>query len=543
VHAATSATATFLFTDIAGSTQLLKTHRADYAAILADHHRLLRAAFAAHGGREVDNQGDAFFVAFTRAREALLAAAASQRALASHRWPGGASVRVRMGIHTGEADVASDRYVGLSVHRAARISALGHGGQVLVSATTAGLVEDEEEQLPGLALRDLGEQWLKDLERPVRLYQLDVDGLPTRFAPLKSTRPPASGRGRRGVLAAAGAVVLAAGLAALAFALRSDNAPPEVLPNSLVRFDPETLEPTDVFPIGGGADLVVVSGGYVWTTHYLLRDAESVELRDAGDRTLTRVDPGTGETVTVGGGLAPCGLTADPSGDVWVANCYAAGGPAANVVRIDAESLDFEATWPVPAAEGYFRGLVYGGGSLWVSGVAGAGDLDFVITQLDPQTGKRRPIEIPVPGATLAWSEGYGDLWISNFAAAAMTRMHPSSGASYVVDRVGLYPAASVVEGDVVWVGDWARLAVMRLRALGRSTPRTLRLPGHAQDAGVWSVAAGAGHIWAVAPRDGALWRIDERTNAVTRIDVPHFPTGVAGTEEEVWVTVRGDEP
>ena len=81
------------------------------------------------------------------------------------------------------------------------------------------------------------------------------------------------------------------------------------------------------------------------------------------------------------------------------------------------------------------------------------------------------------------------------------------------------------------------------MNAMRRSAPRTVRLPGRAEDAGVWSVAAGAGHIWAVAPRDGALWRIDERTNAVTRIDVPHPPTGVAGTEGEIWVTVRADEP
>src|SRR4029453_5234371 len=108
---ATSATATFLFTDIEGSTQLLRAHRDEYAAILAEHHRLLREAFAAHGGKEVDNQGDAFFVAFTRGRGAGRAAATAQRALAKHSWPGGASVHVRMGIHTGEADVAIDRYV------------------------------------------------------------------------------------------------------------------------------------------------------------------------------------------------------------------------------------------------------------------------------------------------------------------------------------------------------------------------------------------------------------------------------------------------
>ncbi len=148
VHEVSSTTATFLFTDIEGSTQLLKSHREQYATILADHHRILRDQFAVYGGKEIDNQGDSFFVAFARAKDAVLAAAGAQHALANHAWPDGATVRVRMGIHTGEADVAADRYVGLSVHRAARISALGHGGQVLVSPTTAGLLEDEQD-LPG----------------------------------------------------------------------------------------------------------------------------------------------------------------------------------------------------------------------------------------------------------------------------------------------------------------------------------------------------------------------------------------------------------
>ena len=129
VTGVSSATATFLFTDIEGSTQLLKAYRSEYASILADHHRILREAFSAYGGREVDNQGDSFFVAFPRARDAVLAAATAQRGMAEHTWPGGATVRVRMGIHTGEADLAADRYVGMSVHRAARISSVGHVGR------------------------------------------------------------------------------------------------------------------------------------------------------------------------------------------------------------------------------------------------------------------------------------------------------------------------------------------------------------------------------------------------------------------------------
>ncbi len=186
---ATSATATFLFTDIEGSTQLLTRLRERYAELLAEHHRLLRAIFAEHGGQEIDNQGDSFFVAFPRAKDAVSAAAEIQRALARHSWPDGVELRVRIGLHTGEAHSTGERYIGLSVNRAARISAVGHGGQVLVSQTTANHVEDDIDHLDGLSLKDLGERQLKDIARPVRIYQLDVDGLRKQFPPLKAPRP------------------------------------------------------------------------------------------------------------------------------------------------------------------------------------------------------------------------------------------------------------------------------------------------------------------------------------------------------------------
>src|ERR671937_711593 len=180
-----SGTATLLFTDIEGSTRLLKQLRERYAEVLAEHQRLLREAFAAHGGHEIDTQGDSFFVAFASARDAVLAAVEGQLALASHPWPEGARVKVRMGLHTGQATATDGRYTGLAVHRAARICAAGHGGQVLVSQATQTLLEDEEEDLH-VFLRDLGEQRLKDLERPVRLYQAGADGLPVSFPPLRA---------------------------------------------------------------------------------------------------------------------------------------------------------------------------------------------------------------------------------------------------------------------------------------------------------------------------------------------------------------------
>jgi WD40 repeat protein/class 3 adenylate cyclase/energy-coupling factor transporter ATP-binding protein EcfA2 len=172
-------TVTFLFTDIEGSTRLLHQLGDVYAAVLADQRRLLREAFARHGGVEVDTQGDSFFVAFADPRRALAAAADAQTALARHAWPDGTAVRVRMGLHTGEPLVADDHYVGVDVHRGARIAAAAHGGQALVSERTRELAGDAT---PG-ALRDLGAHRLKDLPEPERLYQLVIDGLPSSFPP------------------------------------------------------------------------------------------------------------------------------------------------------------------------------------------------------------------------------------------------------------------------------------------------------------------------------------------------------------------------
>ena len=179
-----SGTVTLLFTDIEGSTHLLQRLGDSYADVLAECRQLLRATFQEWNGREVDTQGDAFFIAFARATDAVLAAVNVQRALAAHPWPEGVAVRVRMGLHTGEPILTHEGYVGLDVHRAARIMSAGHGGQVLLSQTTANLVEQD---LPDdITLRDLGEHHLKDLARPKHLFQLVISGLPDDFPPLKT---------------------------------------------------------------------------------------------------------------------------------------------------------------------------------------------------------------------------------------------------------------------------------------------------------------------------------------------------------------------
>ena len=185
VEARPSGTVTFLFTDIEGSTVLLRQLRDAYGDVLDTHGRLLRQAFEDAGGQEIDTQGDSFFVAFSSPKDAVHAAVAAQRSLAEESWPEGAVVKVRMGIHTGDASLAADRYLGLSVHRAARICSAGHGGQILISQTTYALLEDQEEELPG-STQDLGAQRLKDFDRPIQLFQLVVPGLQEAFPPLRT---------------------------------------------------------------------------------------------------------------------------------------------------------------------------------------------------------------------------------------------------------------------------------------------------------------------------------------------------------------------
>jgi class 3 adenylate cyclase len=153
-----SGTVTFVFTDIEGSTALLKRLGDDYEWLLSDHRRLMRERFGEHGGVEIDTQGDAFFFAFARARDAVAAAVDAQRVHAAHEWPDGCEVRVRMGLHTGEPAVGSEGYLGLDVVRAARLCTAGDGGHVLLSVATRALVGVS---LPdGVSLFPLGERQL-----------------------------------------------------------------------------------------------------------------------------------------------------------------------------------------------------------------------------------------------------------------------------------------------------------------------------------------------------------------------------------------------
>jgi class 3 adenylate cyclase len=184
-------TVTFLFTDVEESTDLTRRLGERYAGVLADSRRLLRQAIAEHGGVEVDTQGDGLFAAFDTAGDAVLAAAAAQRSHAAHDWPDGANVRVRMALHTAEPGVWEEGYVGMGLTRAARICAVGHGGQVLLSRASAGIVADDP--FDGINMRHLGGHRLKGLVWPEEIFELVIDGLASDFPPLDT--PEGAGPG------------------------------------------------------------------------------------------------------------------------------------------------------------------------------------------------------------------------------------------------------------------------------------------------------------------------------------------------------------
>jgi serine/threonine protein kinase len=354
---------------------------------------------------------------------------------------------------------------------------------------------------------------------------------------------------RRQALLAAVVVVALAGVATVALAIGIGRGSSHGLqPDSLVRIDPKSLKATEVAAqVGDAPDLVVESGGYLWVTSNILRDTNSSSIRNAGDHTLTRVDPATGKTTPVGD-VSPCGLAPDPTGAVWVANCFAPGtGQTSYLVEVNARTLKFGKPLFVPGGTHFFRGLVWGDRYLWAADFpSGSSPHVHAVTRIDPRTGKKR--RIPIPHACpcqLAWSGRHGDLWVSTFNYRSLTRVDgTTTRMQKTKESVAKNPSSVVVGGNSVWVGDWGAGQVVRVYAVGAWRRHPIALParsfGCPKFSCVWRVAAGAGFIWATTPEDGALWRIDPKTNKAKRIPLPYRPTGVAADAHNVWVTVRG---
>jgi len=495
-----------MFTDVAGSTELLRRLGDDYERVLLEHEAVLRAAITEYGGRVVDRHGDSLFAGFPRARDAIAAAVAIQRTLATHPWPEGGAVRVRIGLHTGEPAPGEDRWIGLDVHRAARVMEAGHGGQVLLSSATRGLVEDELP--PGFRLQDLGTHRLKDFPRRERLFQLVGDGLARDFPALKTL--DSHRRRRRLVLAAVAAVLACAGAVTAILAGRSPAAK-QVPVDAVGWLDPHTGRVLGSIPIGPSPGPVVVGHGSVW-------------VGSAVDPTVTRLPldgRGAGRPIPL---RSVPGALAVGDGGVWVTG----GDRSVMFIASDFDAVTKRRTLP-PLRNGYValyttNYIAVGSGAVWVTSSV-SGD----VYELDPTTlrAKRRiALEDTLSGVAV----GSGAVWVTS-GASAITRIVANIGQPEPQLSVGSNPTAPAVGFGSVWFVNQNADTVSKLDP-GSGTVRAITVGAHPV-----ALAIGEGAVWVANAGDGTVSRIDPRTNAVVTTQLGSSPGGIAVGGGRVWVT------
>jgi len=518
-HQLPTGTVTFVFTDVEGSTRLLKQLRERYGEGLDAHQRLLREAFSRHGGLELDTQGDSFFYAFPRARNAVLAALDGQRVLHGHAdWPGGAAFKVRMGVHTGQAEISNGRYTGLAVHRAARICAAAHGGQVLVSQATETLLADEEEDLE-INFRPLGSHRLKDLDRPVSLYQAGASDLPSKFPPPREQQALALPWLRRPITLISSAIAVAA-IAVITIALLiggGGGGLSGVDANNVGVIDPKTNKIVAQVPTGIRPGPIAAGAGSVW-----------VGNRDEAGGTLTRIDAVTRKPVAFVTleNRTPTGVAVS-SDAVWVAH-----GLLGSVTQVDPRYNRRVLT--VGFGEGSYGGdagaVASGGGAVWA--VFG----NSVLIRINPS----RPLK-PKRGFAGSAPSGIayagGAVWVTNSGNGIVDRFDPETFTSGPVGthQTGLQPSSIAYGDGALWVTNQGEGTVTRIGlSFGSGTqPIEVGLRPSA-------IAVGGGAVWVTNSGDGTVSRIDPETRKVTKtIHTGNFPAGVVVSNGFVWVTVQ----
>ena len=534
-------TVTFLFTDIEGSTRLVQELGDGYGELLEQHHRLVRGTFEEHGGEEVDTQGDAFFFAFRRARDAVRGAVEMQKRFAEARWPNDAAVRVRVGVHTGEPGLAETGYHGLDVVRAARISGSAHGGQILVSSATRDLVGAA---LEDVTFEDMGEYRLKDLEQPQRIYQVTAPGLVADFPPLETADVARvmtiGGREqelataaeaalateerrvrlfrRSRLVALAGALLLAIAIAGVVIVVTTSSGESviAVVPDSVAVVDADGLV-GDV-PIGGRPISIAVDYGAVW-------------VANPDDGTLLRLDPDDHTVVKT------IGLGADlNSVDVGFGSVWVAGGNAETVFRIDPAEDAVEATLRLGNADPLRPDPVFfvavGREAVWITqGTAVLG--------IDPATNEVTK-RVTLPSHPIDLGTGGGNVWVplederlvridEGSASISATTPLPGVAFSPLVEAGGLWLVVNT-ETPSVSKFDTGTLA------------QTASIPFPAETPANFPVGLGAngGVIWTADRGSGVVSKIDAVTTRVEQVTtIAYHPISVAAGPDLAWIGVQ----
>ncbi len=539
---------TFLFTDIEGSTELLKRLGRDrYDRLLGDHMRILRGAVEAAGGQVVDTQGDALFCVFGTAREGVLASVDSQRALAEYEWPDGVSVRVRMGVHSGEPKTGELGYVGIGVHQAARVGAAAHGGQVLVSDTVRALAAED---LPsGVSLRDLGAYQLKDIDEPIRLYQVVAAGLQERF-PAPRTVSRSRGRRTRLVVVAAGVAVAGVVVAAVLLTTRSASAKPVRLEaNSVAVLDAKTGKPLGDVPLGFAPTNIVAAGDDVWVLNGYGRTAVAIDPKGL------RVDQTVG---TDGDPYSQYAL----AGNEWVA--YPGG-----VDEFNSDGKTSLALWRraqgteainAGSADACRPSITGNGKTVWV-----AEGRRFAVIDATSGTVRRKLTlpgmkgAVPALGAApalvcygLRYSSQLGLLATRN-ADVSFGRLDARSGAyTTIASNIGLNVAGADRWGNFVaepgfgslWLtGTTQNLKTLKIAGVlsqldlisGQTTSQTPL--ASASEATAAPIAVDPTGVWALEPPSEAIAQVDPNTAQIRRtVSLHHFANVVAAGHGRIWV-------
>ena len=487
-----------LFSDVQGSTRLTQKLGEEWPPVLATFRALMREAIDASDGTINATEGDSFFATFANTDAAARAATAAQRAIRAEAWPDEVGVlEVRMGVHVGIARHTDGHLVGIEVHRAARIAALAHGGQVLVSAPVQGELDAEHE------CEDLGSHPLKDFDDPERLFHLRVDERhASDFPPPRVEAPP--GMRRREAIAGVLALAAIAGLVAVLVSRGDDRVPPG--PNTAVAIDPASLEVTHRVRVGDSPTAVAVAAGGAW-------------VLNGNDETLSLVDAERGEVVrTVAIPGAPSDITAD-RGVLWLVT------RRPDLVRIDPVSARVAervrlarprglapATAFPPGFVAAADGVVWASDGAWLWRVSGraprrierhaapvrgplAIDTSLWIgslVELDRTTFRvRRRLGLGDRAQDVA--SGHGAIWIADATRRSVIRIDPRTGRSTRVEAVGGVPSGIAVDDRAVWVSVQSGLVV-------RLDPRTGATTGRVGVGGTpRGVASGEGRVWVVA--------------------------------------------
>jgi peptide/nickel transport system substrate-binding protein len=489
-----SGVATVMFTDVEASTDFT-TRQGDAAAgrRFAAHDRIVRDQVAAHGGRRVRSTGDGVLVLFESARGAVECAQAIQRDLAVQD----DSVRVRIGLNTGEVVEGDGELFGAAVNLAARVMDRARGGQVLVTDTVRQLAGT----MPDARFRDRGRVALKGFPERHRLFEVQTaDGRPPRNTPR---------RRRRAALVSA-ALAIGAVAAAAILTTTGGNERMEVGANSVAIVDPDDGKVIAQVPVGVRPADLVVGGGSAW-------------VANLADNTVTQIRTSTRHvTGTVTPGISVNGLAVGPSG-VWVADA------ARGVARvIDPEFRSVARSIPI-GGEGGARPVAVTKEAVWIT--AGGGS---EIARLDPRSG-RTVARISVGNGPSDVAVGAGAVWVSDDEDGTVTRIDPRTNEIAATIAVGQSASAVAVGARGVWVAVPLEDRVKRIDPASNAIADTVRVDG-----GPATVAIGEGSVWASSPRGGTVTRIDPATaRGIRTIRLGHSPQGIAIVDGALWVAVQ----